>query len=65
MNPDTLLPKEPAMYKLDEVADLLNLTKEAVRRAIKRGDLLAFKQNGRWYVPRRCIIDYLWKGRSF
>ncbi len=45
----------------DEVAKLLKLNKQTVKRLANRGELPGFKIGGRWRFRREAIEDYIRK----
>lgn len=52
-------PAEKLLYRVEEAAELLSLSRTAVFGLINSGDLGAVKVGGRRRIPRRSIEDYV------
>lgn len=50
-------------YTAEEAADLLGITKTTIEQRIRRGELIASKRFGKWYVLHSDLITYLTAGR--
>jgi excisionase family DNA binding protein len=48
----------PTFYDVQDVADMFQMSRMTVYRAIKGGELPAIRIRGRWFVPAR-VIDAL------
>ncbi len=46
---------EKGFYTPQELAKLLGLTPESIRRAIKAGEIPALKLGGRYYIPTAVV----------
>lgn len=51
--------KRPQFHNLPEVAEILRVSVETVRRRIRAGQLRSFKEGGRVLVLESDLIEYL------
>jgi len=49
------------MLTVEEVADILRVSTQTVRRLIDDGDLRAIKVRGQWRIKREDLDDYIRK----
>jgi excisionase family DNA binding protein len=58
-NAATTRPAPKLLYRAEEAADLLSISRTAVFGLISSGDLPAIKIGGRRRIPRTSIEDYI------
>ena len=51
--------KDIDIYTLEEIMDLLNVTRRAIYNWIKDGKLKAFKAGREWRVTREALADFI------
>ena len=52
------------VYSLDEVADIMKVTKRTLYNYIKAGTLHAVKMGKYWRVPEESLHDFISKGTT-
>jgi excisionase family DNA binding protein len=57
---DDLFEGLPTHLSVDQLADVLGITRPTVYRYLQRGVLPAYKLEGSWVILRDEIKDYLW-----
>lgn len=50
---------ELKIYTVEQVADLLNVTRHTIYRYIKNGALQPIKRGRQWYFSEKIVRDYL------
>lgn len=55
---------KPTLLSMETVAEMLNISKNSVQRAIKRGDLRSVQIGRRVLVERREVYDFIERSRT-
>jgi excisionase family DNA binding protein len=57
--PDTRTPATRATYNVDEVAQIMGLSRAGTYALVRAGDIPAIRAGNRWLIPRRRFHAWL------
>ena len=59
MTEDAMRESTPEIYTINELMEILKVTRRTLQEYIKKGKIKAFKMGNEWRVTRESLLDFI------